>query len=447
MRIVIIGNGIAGSTAARYIRKRSDHEIIMISGETQHPFSRTALMYIYMGHLRFQDTKLYEDFFWAKNRIQLVHDWVTQVDTDRKTVSLTRHAPITYDKLILATGSQSNRFNWPGQDLNGVQGLYSWQDLEQLSSWSASTRQAIVVGGGLIGVELAEMLHSRGIQVTMLVRETEYWNNVLPKEEAQLITRHIRSHGIDLQLNTELAAIIGDGDGRVEAVTTRKGDTIPCQWVGLAVGVHPNLSLAQQMSIEWDTGMLVDKYLQTSLPDVYAIGDCVQLRQPPPGRSPIEPVWYTGKIMGKTVARTICETPTPYRPGIWYNSAKFFDIEYQIYGQIAPQPESGTTLTWQHPTQNQIVRFQYSRQRPHHLEGINLLGVRMRHQVADTLLREQWPMEKVMSHLPALLFEPELSRNLLPGLEKQYRQQFPDSDIRLLPKKQFQHLIFPQNHR
>jgi 3-phenylpropionate/trans-cinnamate dioxygenase ferredoxin reductase subunit len=88
MRIIIIGNGIAGSTAARYIRKNSDHEITMISGETDYPFSRTALMYIYMGHMKFEHTKLYEDWFWAKNRIKTIKAWVKEIDTISKSILL-----------------------------------------------------------------------------------------------------------------------------------------------------------------------------------------------------------------------------------------------------------------------------------------------------------------------------------------------------------------------
>ena len=86
-KIIIIGNGIAGTTAARYLRKMSNHDITMISGETKYPFSRTALMYIYMGHMNKEHTKLYEDWFWAKNRINIVNEWVKSIDTKRKTIT------------------------------------------------------------------------------------------------------------------------------------------------------------------------------------------------------------------------------------------------------------------------------------------------------------------------------------------------------------------------
>ena len=128
--VVIIGNGIAGITAARHIRKKSKHQITVISGETDYFFSRTALMYVYMGHMKFEHTKPYEDWFWKKNRIDLVKDWVIDVDFIQKKLVCQSNQVIVYDDLIFALGSSPNKFGWKGQELQGVQGLYSYQDLE-----------------------------------------------------------------------------------------------------------------------------------------------------------------------------------------------------------------------------------------------------------------------------------------------------------------------------
>lgn len=166
--IVIIGNGIAGVTAARHIRKLSDKKITIISAESEYFFSRTALMYVYMGHMKFEHTQPYENWFWKKNRIDLVKGYVSNVDHANKKVDL-ENSSISYDKLIIATGSKPNKFGWPGQDLKGVQGLYSKQDLEQLQENAPDNKtckRAVIVGGGLIGIEMAEMLRSRKIPVT-----------------------------------------------------------------------------------------------------------------------------------------------------------------------------------------------------------------------------------------------------------------------------------------
>lgn len=164
--LIIIGNGITGVTVARHVRKKSDMKITLISDESKYFFSRTALMYVYMGHMKFENIKPYEDWFWKKNRLYLIHTKVNKIDTDNKVLHLSNNSTILFSKLVIATGSKSNKFGWPGQDLPGVQSLYHLQDLELLEKNSTGIKHAVIIGGGLIGIELAEMLHSRGIHIT-----------------------------------------------------------------------------------------------------------------------------------------------------------------------------------------------------------------------------------------------------------------------------------------
>ncbi len=212
--IVIIGNGISGITAAKQIRKLSDKQITVISSETEYFFSRTALMYVYMGHMKFEQTQPYEQTFWNENNIFIEKDYVVSVNPLNEIIYLKSGIPVTYDKLIIATGSKSNKFGWPGQDLPGVTGLYNKQDLEYIEENTANCKHAVVVGGGLIGIELAEMLLSRNIAVTFLVREKSFWDIVLPPGESEMINRHIIEHGIELKLETGLKEIIADENGR-----------------------------------------------------------------------------------------------------------------------------------------------------------------------------------------------------------------------------------------
>jgi NADPH-dependent 2,4-dienoyl-CoA reductase/sulfur reductase-like enzyme len=181
VQVLIIGNGIAGVTTALALRKRRrDWGITLVSGESDTFFSRTALMYVFMGQLRLEDTQPYEPHVWREKRIERVRGWVSGIDVAARRVHLDDGRTLAWDKLVLATGSTPNRFGWPGERLEGVQGLYTLQDLETLERSVGGARRAVVVGGGLIGVELAEMLHTRGLPVTLLARESAYWNNALP---------------------------------------------------------------------------------------------------------------------------------------------------------------------------------------------------------------------------------------------------------------------------
>src|SRR5690606_19687712 len=135
----------------------------------------TALMYVYMGHMKFENTKPYEDWFWEKNNINLKKGYVQTVDTKNKALHFAEGDTLNYDKLIIATGSKPNKFGWKGQDLIGVQGLYSKQDLDNLEIHAPNNKvcsHAVIVGGGLIGIVQAEKLNSRTMPATFLVRES-----------------------------------------------------------------------------------------------------------------------------------------------------------------------------------------------------------------------------------------------------------------------------------
>lgn len=409
MKIVIIGNGITGVTCARYIRKMSNHQITLISAETDHFFSRTALMYIYMGHMKYEHTKPYEDWFWEKNRIDLKRAYVEKINTDQKELLLSGGSKMSYDKLVIASGSKPNKFGWPGQDLDGVQGLYSYQDLELLEKNTATLpKRAVIVGGGLIGIEFAEMLHSRHIPVTLLVRESSFWNNVLPEGESALVNRHILEHGFDLRLGVNLGEIIDDGNGRAKGVTIKEtGEKINCQLVGLTAGVSPSINFLKESNIELDRGVLVNLHQETNVPDVYAAGDCAQFHEPVAGRRPTEQVWYTGKIQGQVVAQNICGEKTTYDPGHWFNSAKFLDIEYQTYGWVFPKlKDNETNFYWEHPDGKKCLHFVWDATTEEFI-GLNTFGIRLRHEIFDRFLRDKSTITHVLENLKAANFDPE----------------------------------------
>lgn len=422
MKVIIIGNGISGTTAARYIRKRSNHEITIISSETDFFFSRTALMYIYMGHMTKKNTQPYEDDFWEKNRIKLVNDHIETIDFSKKELRGKGGKNYSYDKLILATGSKPNKFGWPGQDLDGVGGLYSMQDLDYMETHSKDLNRAVIVGGGLIGIEMAEMFHSRHIPVTFLVREDSYWNRVLPPEESKMINQHINDAKIDLRLETELKEIVDDGTGKCKAIVTNKGETIECGFVGLTAGVHPNIAFLKNTPLEIDRGILVNSYLETNIEDVYAIGDCCQQKEPMLGRRPIEAVWYTGRMMGETVAHTITGNKQSYNPGIWFNSAKFINIEYQVYGDIqANPPENHQSIYWELEGENKSIRIVYDKNTEQIL-GFNLMGIRFRHEVCEKWIRDKTSIHEVMENIELAYFDPEFYRKHTKSLIQSYEQ-------------------------
>ncbi|WP_298948070.1 FAD/NAD(P)-binding oxidoreductase [uncultured Polaribacter sp.] len=443
--IVIIGNGISGVTTARHIRKNSNKKITIISGETKYFFSRTALMYIYMGHMKFEHTKPYENWFWEKNNITLKKGVINSVNTANKLLAFTNGETVSYDKLIIATGSKPNKFGWPGQDLEGVMGMYHKQDLEKLEKYAPNNKtckRAVIVGGGLIGIELAEMLRSRNIPVTFLVREDSFWNGVLPAQESAMINKHIKEHHIDLRLSNNLKAIKADENGHVKSVIIEEtGEEIFCDVVGLTAGVTPNIDFLKNSDIETKKGVLVNRFLETNIKDIYAIGDCAEQQKAIGQRRNIEAVWYTGRMMGETLAQTICGNKTAYNPGNWFNSAKFLDIEYQTYGWVFSEKnkkENELYFQWKHPKEYKCITISFDKD-THQFLGINTFGIRMRHEIFDKWLTEKRAIEHVLEYLADANFDPEFYKLYEPQIVAKFNKE---NNKKIQPKKKSWKRIF-----
>jgi len=375
-------------------------------------------------YMREVDTQPYEPNFWAKNRIDLVREHISEINHESKKLIASDGTQIPYDQLVLALGSKSNMFGWPGQDLKGVGGLYSLQDLENMEEYSPALNRAVIAGGGLIGIEMAEMFRSRDIPVTMLVREKSYWDNALPPEESQMISRHIIKHHIDLRLESNLGEIIDDGTGKAHAVTVKEtGEKIDCGFVGLTAGVSPNIGWIKESGIDTDRGILVDDGLQTNIKDIYAIGDCAELKNPMPGRRGVEAIWYTGRMMGETVAYNICGSKIKYDPGIWFNSAKFLDIEYQVYGTVLSKaPPEHKSLYWEHEDGEKSIRIVYD-ESSKQVIGFNLMGIRFRHEVCEKWIADKTDLESVIQDLSLANFDPEFYEQYESALVKLYNSQ------------------------
>jgi NAD(P)H-nitrite reductase large subunit len=425
--VVIIGNGIAGVTCARNLRKLDDKvRITLVSGESKYFFSRTALMYVYMGQMKFEHIQPYENWFWEKNRLELKEEWVKEIDYSSKQLVFQSGGNLAYDELVISVGSKPNKFGWPGQDLKGVQGLYSKQDLELMEeSTQTGVSRAVITGGGLIGIEMAEMLMYKKIAVTFLVREPSFWGNILPKEESELVGRHMLEHHIDLRLESEVDEIIGDKSGRVKAVRTKSGEEIACQFVGLTAGVSPNIDFLKGSELALNRGVKVNLNFQTNIPNVYSIGDCAEFDQAPGAdRRLIEQIWYTGRMHGETLAYTLAGRPTGYKPGPLFNSAKFLDIEYQTYGNVPASWDSSQidSFYWEHSGGK--IAFRILMDKSGNLVGVNNFGFRLRHEFFDKALTEKWSGIKVISKLDQANFDTEFFAPYYIEIQKEFKKQF-----------------------
>ncbi|MEW6364755.1 MAG: FAD-dependent oxidoreductase [Acidobacteriota bacterium] len=417
MQYIIVGNGIAGTSAARAIREiDSGGPITMISGETAYPFSRTALMYLAMGQMRLEDTEFLERRSYRQNRIHLLHDRAERLDTVNRRVVLSGGDELQYDRLLLATGSLPARLGSKGTELDGVVHFVSYLDMERLMRLveraRRRSRRAVVVGGGLIGIEVAEVLVHHGLTVDYLIREDSYWSPVLSAAEGHYVESHMATFGVRVHLQRELAEIVGSG-GCVREIVTNHQERIPCDLVAIAVGVIPNTALAKASGIPTGRGILADWQLSTRAPDVYAAGDCVEIVTPGAPRNFIRAIWYSARDMGRVAGRNMAGRADTFDPGQWYNSAKFFHLEYTAAGKTSVDgEEDGEYL---HQDGRHSIRIVH---RDGRLLGFSMIGSRWDHSVLLRFIRERRDLDYFFAHAGEARFDSEMQGRLSLGREK-----------------------------
>jgi len=342
---------------------------------------------------------------------------------------------LPYDKLLLATGSETNFPPLPGHELQGVHGFYDLKDLANIEKTTTHCKEAVIIGAGLIGIELAEMLHSRHIKTTILNRHDRYWGNNLPEPEARLVERTLQENGIGYRLKTEMAILESDANGNVTAVITSSGEKIPSSLVCMATGVIPNTKLAKAAGLETARGILVNALLETSAPDVYAAGDCAELTF---AGNQVEQLWYTGRLQGETVAYNICGRQVVYNRGIPFNSAKFFEVEFQSYGLVNPETTPGTdSFYWQHPEKKISLRINYVKQKNHEVCGLVALGMRLRQNICESWIRNATTLSEVLESLEEAFFDEEFSPAFGKMIRKQWHEQNPELKIKTPARRIF----------
>ncbi|MBA2662829.1 MAG: FAD-dependent oxidoreductase [Bradymonadaceae bacterium] len=421
MHYVIVGNGVAGTTAALAIRKRhkpKHAKITLIGDESDYFFSRTALMYAYMDRLTRQDLEPFERKVYARQAIDLVRERVVDIDAASQTLALGSGKSLSYDKLLLATGAKPRMMPFQGVEKvkEGIVHFVSIQDLDECERLTWSTNQATVIGGGLIGVELAECFHHHKLDVTFLVREPYFWPMALGEEEGSLVSEHIRARGVDLRHDEQLEFMEADAQGRIASISTNQGNKLACQMLAVCIGVGADTAWLKQATSapRIERGICVNRAFETSLANVYAAGDCAEIDMGSAGHR-IETIWYSAKLHGELAAKSMMGDTITYEPPIFYNSSKFFEIEFTTVGEVINVPEGTHALYRKAPGKFITQRIAFDAQR---VLGFNMLGSRWDHTVLMRWIAERRDIDYVREHLHEAQFDVEFGRAKLHQMEE-----------------------------
>ncbi len=283
-RLVVIGNGMAAmKTVEEILSVSPDHfDITVFGAEPYGNYNRIMLSPVLCGEKTIDEIMINDRQWYADNHITLhAGDDKLVVDIDRaqRCVIARDGTRVDYDRLLIATGSRPFILPVPGNDLEGVVAFRDISDVETMLSYAESHRHAVVLGGGLLGLEAANGLVERGMAVAVVHSRDILLNRQLDTEAAKLLQAELEARGVDFKMPAQTAELIDNGSGHVQHVRFTDGSELPCDLFVMAIGVRPNIALAEKVGVYCEKGIVVNDTLQTFDPSIYAVGECVQHRE------------------------------------------------------------------------------------------------------------------------------------------------------------------------
>jgi NAD(P)H-nitrite reductase large subunit len=353
-RHVIVGQGVAGVSAAEAIRSLDrSAEILMVSNDPNGFYSRPGLAYYLTGELPEEQLYIYSKEDWRRLNVKYVKAGAVRLLPKEHRLDLDHSSPLAYDRLLLATGTTAALLTVPGANLNCVMYLDHFDDTRALLKQVRRAQTAVVIGGGVLALELVEGLTARKVQVHFFLRGEHYWPGLLDEVESHLVEDHLEHKGVRIHPNTEIAEILGRG-GSVSGVRTMSGETIGCEMVAVAIGARPRIELAQAAGLEVERGIVVNETMQTSHPDVFAAGDVGQVFDPLTGKKSLDMLWNPAREQGKAAGQNMAGSTAVYRRAVAVNVLRLGGVMTTIIGAIGSGRDDsplsimrGSSETWQ----------------------------------------------------------------------------------------------------
>lgn len=400
MRYVIIGSGVAGIAAIESIRAEDPAGEVILIGDDPHGFySRPGLAYYLTGELH--DKALYprtaDDL--RKLGFRYIRARVRDIGRAGRTLELETQPVLSYDRLLIAVGAQALPLEVPGRELSGVLKLDHLSDAKLILKQARRGKTAVVVGGGITALELVEGLRSRGMKVHYLLRGDRYWSNVLDEQESRIVEQRLREQGITLHYRSEVIEVTGRG-GKANGVRLLDGRGLKCDLVAYAIGIRPRLELARQSGLAVDRGILVNEYLQTNDPDVFAAGDVAQAYDPLSGRSILDSLWTPARQQGYTAGLNMAGRKTAYVKSPPFNVTRLAGLTTTIIGTVGRGPDGdlvgiarGDSETWRQLPDCMVAQTGFDVNRVRLLVGERTL-------LGAVVMGEQklsYPLERIVS--------------------------------------------------
>ncbi|WP_290817500.1 NAD(P)/FAD-dependent oxidoreductase [Halovivax sp.] len=298
---VIIGDGIAGSSAAETLREEDpDSSITVITDEGEPLYNRILIKEHAKGKLPEAPIAIHEEEWYVDRDIDLSLDThVTGVDVDERLVLTHDGEEIPYDKLLVATGGTPTQLPVPNSDAEGIHHFWTFQDARRIRESAENAERAVIVGAGLLGIDFAAVCGSQGVEGKYLMRGDRWWRYALSGEGAEIMHEGMREKGVEPVFDSGVDRFEVDDDGRVTAAVDPNGDRYECDWAGVAIGLTFNTEFLRGTDVEEENGIVVDEYMRTSVDDVYAAGDLTQFHDVLLGERAQNGSWGSAKEQGR----------------------------------------------------------------------------------------------------------------------------------------------------
>jgi nitrite reductase (NADH) large subunit len=299
-KIVLLGNGMAGVRCIEEILKiQPDSFEVTVFGSESHPnYNRIQLSNVLQGDTTIDDITINDWKWYEENNITLfAGETVTNIDTTKQIVYSDKNREVEYDRLIFATGSVPFILPIPGADKKGVTAFRNIEDCEKMIEYSKSYKKAAVIGGGLLGLEAARGLLNLGMKVDVIHLADYLMERQLDPTAGKMLQKELESQGMNFLLGKQTQEIFGEND--VEGLRFSDGEEISADLVVMAVGIKPNTQLAQTCGIPVNRGIIVNDYMETEIPNVFAVGECAEHRKVVYGL--VAPLYEQGKVLAKKV--------------------------------------------------------------------------------------------------------------------------------------------------
>jgi NADPH-dependent 2,4-dienoyl-CoA reductase/sulfur reductase-like enzyme/pSer/pThr/pTyr-binding forkhead associated (FHA) protein len=340
---VIVGNGIAGMTAAEILREENEEAAITVIADDPFPvYYRPALKDYLAGRVREEKLWARPNSFYQDRRIRFLSGRVVGIQAGQHVAQLADGQPVGYTRLLLACGARASRLTCPGVDLAGVTTLRTVADYQAVQQQLGRARRVVVSGSGTLALETIETLRHRGYAVTHLLRKRSLWSEVLDSTASDLVLQQERRDGVDVRVEEEIAEITGK-DGHVTGITITSGARIPCELVIIAIGVEPILDFIKSSGIPCGRGMQVDAAMRSAAPDIYAAGDVLETTDATTGRVRVIGQWYPAIQQARAAAYSMLDqldAGRPFRSSNFYNATFLYGLDFASVG-LTQVPRDG----------------------------------------------------------------------------------------------------------